>query len=511
MITRRDLLLRSAAAAALAGLPRELFGEGAGDPVADAFRAALAREPWLLAFATATRESFGGAAELALGQLPAGLAGTLYRNGPAGHEVGARRYQHWFDGDGLVQAFRIGDGRVEHRARFVTTKKRALEARAGRPIVSGFGTSWPDVPAAGSTAEGNAANISVLAHAGRLLALWEAADAYALDPATLETLGPHPWSPETVGVPFSAHPRLEPDGTLWNFGSVPWAGMLVLYRISPAGALAGVWTIPIERPAYVHDFVVTERHAVFVMPPLHYDASAEATNFLERHRWDANAPTRILVVDKADPAKRRWLEMPACFAFHFGNGWEEADGTIRLDAFRYDDASILYREQRDVMWGRWGRRRAWSAPVLITLHPARGTVREERADGNGEFPRVDPRRIGRRYRYVYSLAQRGDGSGGHPLFDAIERRDLETGTLQGWRYPGGVLPEEHVFVPRSGTAPEGVGWLVGSSLDFERGVSQLCIFDAEAIDAGPLAVARLGYALPLGLHGWFAPNAPRLA
>ncbi len=507
MISRRDLLMRAVAAATLAGWPRALFGEAAGDPVADAFRTALAKQPWLLGFAAAPGDSFAASAKLIAGRLPDALAGTLYRNGPAGHEVGGRRYHHWFDGDGLVQAFRIGHGRVEHSARFVATRKRASELAAGRPQVPGFGTSWPDVPPPASAAEGNVANISVLAHAGRLLALWEAGDAYALDPATLATLGPHVWSPETAGVPFSAHPRLEPDGTLWNFGSVPWAESLVLYRISSTGALAGVWTIPVDRPAYVHDFVITERHAVFLMPPLHYDATSLATNFLERHRWDPAAPTRILVVDKTDPAQRRWLEMPACFAFHLANGWEEADGTIRFDAFCYDDASILYREQRDVMWGRWERRKAFSTPVRVTLHPARGTVREERGGGNGEFPRVDPRRIGRRHRYVYSLAQHGDGTGRHPLFDAIQRCDVESGTVQSWRYPAGIIPEEHVFVPRSDAASEGVGWLVGSSLDFERGVSQLCVFDAEAIDAGPLAVARLDYALPLGFHGWFAPAA----
>ncbi len=502
-LTRRDLLIRSAAAAALAGWPSGLLAAAELDAVADAFRAALARKPWLAAFATAERDTYDAAVPLAEGALPDGLAGTFYRNGPGGHEVAGRRYHHWFDGDGLVQAWRIGGGRVEHRARFVATHKRVSEREAGRPLVGGFGTAWSDVPTAGSAAESNTANISVLSHAGRLLALWEGGDAYALDPASLATRGPHVWSPESAGAPFSAHPRVEPDGTLWNFGSAPWAGVFLLFRISPAGALEGVWKIDLQPHAYVHDFVVTERHAVFLLPPLHWDPAAKGESFLERHTWKADAPTRILVVDKADPSRRRWLEMPACFVFHFANAWEEADGTIRLDAFLYEDASILFREQREVMWGRWER---WDAPsrhARLTLQPTRGRVREERVEGSGEFPRVDPRRVGRRHRYIYALTQLEGGERAHPLFDAVECRDLQTGERQSWGYPAGVIPEEHVFVPRSPTAPEGEGWLLGSALDSARGATQLRVFDAQALDAGPVALARLPYPLPIGFHGCF--------
>ena len=58
------------------------------------------------------------------GKLPAGLRGTLFRNGPALFERAGQRYRHWFDGDGLVQAWRFdGAGNISHRGRFVRTTK----------------------------------------------------------------------------------------------------------------------------------------------------------------------------------------------------------------------------------------------------------------------------------------------------------------------------------------------------------------------------------------------------
>ncbi len=56
------------------------------------------------------------------GELPAGLEGTLYRNGP-NPQFARRGYYHWFTGDGMVHAFRFEGGRVRHRNRWVRTPK----------------------------------------------------------------------------------------------------------------------------------------------------------------------------------------------------------------------------------------------------------------------------------------------------------------------------------------------------------------------------------------------------
>ncbi|MBW3590353.1 MAG: carotenoid oxygenase family protein, partial [Actinobacteria bacterium] len=39
------------------------------------------------------------------GSIPAWLSGTLVRTGPAKFEVGQQKYNHWFDGLGMLHRF----------------------------------------------------------------------------------------------------------------------------------------------------------------------------------------------------------------------------------------------------------------------------------------------------------------------------------------------------------------------------------------------------------------------
>ena len=55
------------------------------------------------------------------------------------HEIAEFRYQHWFDGDGMLQAFHFRAGAIEHRARMIRTRKYTEEQSAGRALYSTFG------------------------------------------------------------------------------------------------------------------------------------------------------------------------------------------------------------------------------------------------------------------------------------------------------------------------------------------------------------------------------------
>ena len=132
------------------------------------------------------------------GRLPAGLEGTLYRNGPARMRRGPTAYTHWFDGDGMVQAYALAPGGLVHRAAMVRTARYVEEERAGRYLHGGFGTSFPDAAPLATPDDLNVANISVLPLAGddgalELLALWEGGSPYRIDPKTLATRGRKVW------------------------------------------------------------------------------------------------------------------------------------------------------------------------------------------------------------------------------------------------------------------------------------------------------------------------------
>lgn len=511
MMTNRRRFLQAAALAGLAGSLAPLLpvmrGARAAPPSDEwkrAFDAALKTNRHLLGWHGVTVEALDAPSPALEGAWPKELAGTFYRNGPAQHERGGARYRHWFDGDGMVQAFRIEDGRVAHRGRFVATGKRAVEEAAGRLVLPAFGTTASESRGVTSADEINPGNISPLFHAGELLALWEGGSAHVLDAESLETHGRKVWRDDLRGVPFTAHPKVEPDGTLWAFGYDARGGRLVVYHIGPDGAVKNVGVLPAAPLGMVHDFVVTARHLVFALPPFvlepeRFDAD---TSFLDAHVWRPELGMRVLAVAKDDLKTVQNWRLPAGFSFHFGNAWEEADGTVRFDYCIGPDATLVTETLRYVMRGEW---RSASAPMrfaTVALKPGKADGKQIVEAEAAEFPRVSPDVVGARYRYVYSL-----GASDSDWFTTVVKRDLEGREVQGFDYGADSIAEEHVFVPRPGAKAEDDGWLLGTALDIARGVTTLNLLDARKPADGPLARAVLPYALPLGFHGTFVPKA----
>jgi all-trans-8'-apo-beta-carotenal 15,15'-oxygenase len=233
--------------------------------------------------------------------------------------------------------------------------------------------------------------------------------------------------------------------------------------------------------------------------------AGQASSFLDAHQWQPDQPTRVLVVDKSDFSSYRWLELPSQWVFHFGNAWEDKAGVIRFDGARASDPMSMIDSFRDVMRGvetpttpsRHYQYRIdtknWSvseAP-LLPLNIA------------SEFPVIDPRVSCSQNRRLVMLTRADDDPAIHKGLNQVSSFDIESVTLSSWRYPDSQLPEEHLFIPAPGSAPESRGWVVGTSYDWKQGQTSLNVFDVDAIEAGPVATASLPYALPLGLHGKF--------
>ena len=466
----RRSLLQGMAATLLAGC----VGPRPSNPVP------AATPDWGLGWRSLTVDALEPAAARVRGRFPELLHGTLYRNGPARLERGGERLSHWFMGDGMVQAFRIGPGGVTHHGRFVQTPiHRGQRVRGNEAF--------------------NPANTSVLAAGDDLLALCEAGSAYRLDPRTLETRGPKEWAPELASLPFSAHPLPERDGSYWNFGLAPYAseqGLLLLYHFDAGGRLLESAHLPTPFPGYAHAFTQTERHLVLLLAPLVWDGERGVTWF-DAEAWQPSRGMAALLVDKADLSRARVRELPAGFVFHLGHAWEDGD-RVRAYACWYEDAQFMHMDLAATARGREaGVKHARLAEVEVPLGEGRGRV--TLTPHGAEFPVVDARFLGRRARVHFVTLEDKDAS--RPHGGAIGRVDVESGTVRRFDYGPGVIPEEHLFVPSG--AREGQGWLVGTSLDCVRAETRVAAFDAEHLEDGPVAMAVLPRALPLGFHGTF--------
>jgi len=461
---------------------------------------------WTVGFESLTTETPEALELEVTGTLPAELRGTLYRIGPARHEVAGQRYRHWFDGDGMVHALRLGGGRAHYRNRFVATAGMAEEQQAGRRLYGGFGTR----PAGDTALERfrhvrrrpakNAANTNIVEIGGRLLALWEAGRPHRIDPVTLETLGeddlggalgPDDW--------FSAHPKTHPGGDVWNFGiSYGPRARAHLYRCRARGMVTREHSVTLPFASMVHDFALTERRAVLVVQPLMLPRLPlglllGSTSVADSLRWEPRRGSHVAVVDLESGAVRWHRGEPFAF-FHTVNAWDEGDEVV-LDVCAYRDAEVM-RNLAEVMTGRLGAL-AESRPERLVLGPSGGIRRQTLSATTLEFPRVAPSVDSRRHRRIYGVSEnRAGGFLGVPACV-----DLDLGTVATAPTPAHEFAGECVPVPRRGSGGEADVWLLTLVLDAAARRSEVRVLDGGDIGAGPVATVRLPHAVPFGFHG----------
>ncbi|MEM6986915.1 MAG: carotenoid oxygenase family protein [Pseudomonadota bacterium] len=436
--------------------------------------------------------------------LPEALTGTLYRNGPARMQRGDTRYNHWFDGDGMVHAFALTSRSVIHRAKMVATARTVAEAEAGEFLWSGFGTGIEGSRDVLSPDDLNVANISVLPLGDELLALWEAGSPYRMHAETLETLGRNVFSRDTDGLPFSAHPRIDPAGRIWNFGYMSGSGKLVLYDLETDGRLRRAQLVDARNADMVHDFAITERYLVFVLLPLHFHSDGNPDNaFIDSLHWDAKGTVDALVIDKQNLDVVRRFELPAFFAFHLGNAWEDGD-TLRVEIATAPDFHPLMAEITAATRGeRIPTSASQSQLAEITLNMRSGVADIAALPTRGiDFPRFDQRYTGQRTERLYTLGRSDAAHEAAYGFNAVHAFNRASGDETVFDYGADSLAEEHLFVP----APAGranTGWLIGTRYNWRECRTTLSVFDAEHVADGPIAQAHLPYGLPMGLHGQF--------
>ena len=144
------------------------------------------------------------------GEIPLELEGTLFRNGPGQLDINGQKYGHPFDGDGMICAIAFKDGKAHFCNQFVKTPEFLAEKKAGKILYRGvFGTQktggW--LSNIFDLKNKNVANTSVVYQGGKLLALWEAALPYSLNPKNLDTLGLENFGGKlAAGQVFTAHP-----------------------------------------------------------------------------------------------------------------------------------------------------------------------------------------------------------------------------------------------------------------------------------------------------------------
>lgn len=204
------------------------------------------------------------------GKVPAEIDGTFYRIGPS-PQFAPRGNYNPLNGDGMVHAFRVHQGEVSYRNRWVRTQQWNMEHAAGRAL---FGTSGmpsdSDASVAGIKTDG-VANTNIVWHANRLLALEEGHAPIELDPASLETIGRWSFNGK-LPRNMTAHPKIEPEsGEMLFFANFPTGRIssdIEFYVANASGEIVRSQMMRGPFPALVHDFAVTTDFVIIAMCPV---------------------------------------------------------------------------------------------------------------------------------------------------------------------------------------------------------------------------------------------------
>jgi all-trans-8'-apo-beta-carotenal 15,15'-oxygenase len=452
------------------------------------------------------------------GEIPAELHGTLFRNGPGLLEVNGQRIHHPFDGDGMVCAIAFDRGRAHFRNRFVRTEGFLAQQKAEKIIHRGvFGTQKPGgwLANAFDFKLKNIANTNVIYWGNKLLALWEAAEPYRLDPNTLETLGKDYLDGVLEeGNTFAAHPRIDPSCTqdggapcLVNFAvKAGISSTITIYELNPVGKLLRRQSRSIPGFAFIHDFAITPNYCLFFQNPVSFNPIPFLLGFRgagECVKFHPNQPTRILVIPRHSTEPMQILETQAGFIFHHANAFEQ-DGGICIDSICYAALSTVETgsDFRQVDFDAIAPGQLWRFQLNLREQTVQRWLLEERCC---EFPYIHPKHVGHPYRYLFMGAAHNP-KGNAPL-QAILKLDVTTGEEQLWSAAPKGYVSEPIFVPRPNATDEDDGWALTVVYDASKHRSDVAILDGRNLNQGPLVRLHLKHHIPYGLHGSWTPKS----
>ncbi len=435
-----------------------------------------------------------------VGEIPRELNGTFYRNGPNPAYEPQGRY-HWFDGDGMIHAITLREGRASYRNRWVQGDGLKEERTAGKALYPGLLEMRPSEGLAFKTT----ANTNIVFHAGRLLALVESSLPTAMQPCTLETLGLYDFGGRLMGS-MTAHPKLDPEtGEMLFFGYAPFPPYLQFHVADRDGTLVRSEVIDVAWPSMIHDFAITAEHVIFILCPVVFSFEEAARNG-SIFSWQPDRGTRIGVMPRnGGNADVRWFDTDPCYVFHPMNAYSE-NGEVILDVARYSQLLFMNpNAARDPGWRDKNVARLHRWRIDLNKGGVKSTPLDDR---DGEFPRVDERRVGRKHRFGYMALTGPEGNDNAlPVWTVLQKYDLERGTSTTRTYGAGNGLSEPLFVPRHAAAEEDDGWVLVLNYDQTRNASTFDILDARDIAGEPVARITIPNRIPYGFHGnWVAAS-----
>jgi carotenoid cleavage dioxygenase-like enzyme len=427
------------------------------------------------------------------GSIPKELDGAFYRVGGEYFYPPSREDDSPFSTDGFISSFRIKNGTVDFKARWIKTPRFLNNLAARKQLYGVYRNQFTHNESVRNLEKpylGTVMNTAPIAHHGKLYALKEDAQPFEIDPNTLETLGPWNFDGAYKAQTFSAHPKVDPlSGDMICYGYEA-TGMctddLWIYTVSPQGKVKHEIRVKVPYVSTLHDMVLTQKYLIF--PVYGYVTSVERLKAGHLHwAWDQTKPTYWGILRRDGDGKDiRWFKGPTSGVMHTINAYDDGDKVI-VDAPISDGNPFPFFPSVD--GSPWSPKLAQHTIRRLTfdMNSKADTYQEKIFDPQDvvDLARVDDRFLSLPYKYVYSMmsdpSQPYDAAragAGNRVVNSYFRYDLSNG--QWLKYFVGDVHnlQELSFIPRSAKAPEGDGWIIGTASNYAEMRTELVIVDA---------------------------------
>ncbi|KAK2616782.1 transcriptional regulatory protein rco1 [Conoideocrella luteorostrata] len=451
-----------------------------------------------------------------LGKIPKEIDGTFYRvmSDPF---VPPNPKNVPLDGDGSISAFRIRNGRVDMKMKYIETERYKLERQASKALFGLYRNPFTHHPCVRAAVD-STANTNLVYWSKHLLALKEVALPYSIDPDSLDTLCYDPFGDQISSKTFTAHPKVDPytnELVVFGYEAKGLATKdIVIYALDKDGKKHDEQWIKSPWCAFIHDCIITTNWLVLVLWP--FEANIARMKAGKHHwAWDYNLPATFIVVPRRShtvvpagwkPGEHRVYSWKNCMPIHTAGGWEAADGKLYLESSRVHDNAFPFFPPDD---GRMPAEDAKADFVRweIDLNQPNGSKIPDPVvilDVPSEFPRIDERFMTQRYDHLFLnvfIPEKSDGDKNifHGL-NGLAMHSHKTNKTR-WFYAGrDSLVQEPIFIPRNVDAPDGDGWIMAMVERRAANRNDLVVLDTKHFET-PIAIVQLPMHIKAQTHG----------
>lgn len=452
------------------------------------------------------------------GKIPDWLSGTLIRNGPIKVTVNGESNEHWFDGLAMLHAFSFHEGSVKYSNKFLRSDAYRTVFDEGSIHYEGFASDPCRslfkkfltffIPNTHSAIQN--ANVNVAKLADEYVALTEVPLPVKFDLQTLETLGALDYQDELPKEKCweSAHPHhdIEHKITLNYLIKFGRNSYYTVYGLDDGSGKRNIIAeLPVEEPAYMHSFAVTENYIIFTEFPLvvkPLDLIMKNKAFIKNFTWQPQRGTRFLVISKKEGNIVGQYVTKPFFAFHHANAFEK-DGFVHIDIVTYKDAGIVTGDILYVNSDKPSNDNNRTQLERFSLSFNSGEITSEvlLAKSN-EFPRINEKFDGMPYHYVYLTGLNDNVEENKKVWDGEGLYKINTSTKEilEWSEKG-CSSGEPVFVSAPNALEEDDGVVLAVILDHFHNNSFLLMLDGKSFKE--LGRANAPHLIPAGFHGQY--------